>query len=293
MIQLYQTFNRLLILLPVILFCLSGCLSQHRALHSPIEYEFNITTPFKPECNIIIILDASASMGTFHNEELKIKIATSLLNKINSLFNVARIKIALSMITIGKTLWPLQTKTEIVIPLHEYNYSTFAKEIKRIKWTGGESPLADAITNVYDIASKTIEPLLLIIITDAEGLEKSPVFPTENLKMRFQNRLCIHTIQIGNYDVGTRMLKKISNISGCGLFQNSDSLKTNQQIREYVKQILLPIKNKQIPSIKQPIQKKTIKKPSVDVKSTSNDNLNQKRIVFPKKNDTWDEYRKR
>ncbi|KPA18078.1 von Willebrand factor, type A domain protein [Candidatus Magnetomorum sp. HK-1] len=280
MTQLYQKFYRQLILIPVLLCGLLGCLSQHQASHTPIEYEFNITSPFKPECNVIIILDASASMGSFHNEELKIKIATRLLHKINNLFNVASIKMSLSLITIGRTLWPLQMKTEIVIPLKKYDHKSLAKAVNHIRWTGGKSPLADAITSVYDVALKTSEPLLLLIITDADDLEKSPVFSAENLKMRFKDRLCIHTIQVGNYDIGSRMLKKISKISECGLFSESDSLNNDQKIREFVKKILLPVKKNQMPSIKPSTNKKI-------------DHSNQKRIIMtPKKNDTWDVYQK-
>lgn len=266
-----------------IVFCLSilclltSCVTQHIE-ESPIEYEFNITEEFEPYCDLVVILDASASMGEFYRNELKIKAATNLLKKINDQLSLSEIPIQLSFITIGRTLWPFQMKTDIVIPLRKYDYNSFKKAIDQVRWTGGKTPLGKTITSLYDLLSKTSESLALLIISDAEKLDDSPVFAVESLKLRFSERFCVHTIQIGNSRSGTRILKKMSTVSKCGIYRNIDEINDELSIQKLVKDMIYYGKG--------PVQiSKPLSKPSSPPDNMSTKKKHNKNI------DTWDEYK--
>jgi len=249
---------------------MTGCATHHFKNNSPIEYEFNITEEFEPYSNLIIILDASASMGEFYKKELKIKAATQLLEKMNDQMMSLKVPFQLSFITIGRTLWPLQMKTDIVIPLRKYDRNSLKEAIQKIRWTGGKTPLASTIASLYDLLSKTSEPSALLVISDAEDLQNSPVFSAESLIMRFKDRLCIYSIQVGNRPSGKWTLEKMSALSECGLYKSIDDLTNDLSIEQFVKKMIYMGK---------------------EPTSTPMNKGNQKRFSPTKtRMETWDEY---
>ncbi|MBF0450103.1 MAG: VWA domain-containing protein [Candidatus Magnetomorum sp.] len=269
-----------LVFIPVVFCLIAGCVAHYQSEHSPIEYEFNLAEPFEPKASLVVILDASASMGEFYKNELKIKRATRLLQKMNDHLLALAPPINFSFITIGRTLWPFQMKTEVIIPLQKYEHNAFDQAIHQVRWTGGKTPLASAITSLYAPLSKTSEPLALLVISDAEDLEESPVFSAENLKLRFLDRLCIHTIQVGNREDGTRTLQKISIVSDCGMFRTIDDLNEDFTIKQFVMHMVPYSSNENAPVSQDNLQASPERSSNIGDQEQS-----------PFQADTWDETR--
>jgi OOP family OmpA-OmpF porin len=70
-------------------------------------------------------------------------------------------------------------------------------------------------------------------------MDQVPVQAAQALKSRFDNRLCIDTVQVGNDPGGKAILEQIAKASGCGFLTPVDSLAPLSSMARFVESIFL------------------------------------------------------
>jgi len=225
--------NILLYLLLFIAF-ISGCQTNYPIV-KPDNKDFKNLRHVQEINNLMIIIDASASMSSYHKNKSKISIAKNTLRHFNQYIPLKNINVAIR--TIGKSLWPLSMKTELVYELKKYSRIDFDNAIKKIIWTGGKSPLSHCIEAATMDLSSARGTIALVIISDGEDMDRAPVMAAENMKNRFKNQLCIYTIHVGKSNDGKKIMADIANAGGCGISVNADRLSSRTRMKNFISKI--------------------------------------------------------
>jgi len=222
--------------------CLSSCLSQEKVIRNDFQYH-NPLKPLQSDIsdqkisNLVIILDASASMSVLHKGKTRLAIAKQALLHLNE--TMTNLKINIAMRTIGKSFWPLANKTNLIFGFSPYSPNYFRKAIEGVLWMGGKSPLSQAI----DALNQDLVPIegytAIVILSDGEEMNDAPILAAENLKNRFGDKICIYTIQIGDSDEGKKIMASIASISQCGTSTNADLLASDANMMAFANTLFI------------------------------------------------------
>jgi len=187
--------------------------------------------------NFMIILDASDSMYFSHNGVKKFTAAKDTAAYINQTLPNLKIKGALR--SFGHSQRVSGEKTVLQFGPADYTKAGFAKGLDQLIQEGGNSPLSDAL----DAAVKDLEPaggkIGVIIISDGQDMKEKPILSAQKMKKAFGDRICIHTLLIGDSPEGKTLMKKISDIGECGSYSELDQLAANNRMPDFIQQVFL------------------------------------------------------
>jgi len=187
--------------------------------------------------NFMIILDASDSMYFSHNGVKKFTAAKDTAAYINQTLPNLKIKGALR--SFGHSQRVSGEKTVLQFGPADYTKAGFEKGLDQIIQEGGNSPLSDAL----DAAVKDLEPaggkIGVIIISDGQDMKEKPILSAQKMQKAFGDRICIHTLLIGDSPEGKTLMKKISDIGECGSYSELDQLAANNRMPDFIQQVFL------------------------------------------------------
>ncbi len=121
-----------------------------------------------------------------------------------------------------------------------YEKTGFASAVNSIQDPIGYSPLEAAIFSgaEEDLVSTNGE-IAVIIVSDGEDMDSKPVEMAKHMKNRYQDRLCIYTIQVGVSTEGANLLDQITKAGQCGFSTTSANLSTPVGMTHFVQQVFL------------------------------------------------------
>jgi OOP family OmpA-OmpF porin len=104
---------------------------------------------------------------------------------------------------------------------------------------GGNTPLTTAINAASADLAQTTGPVALIVVSDGEDQDDSPVKAAQALKQAFGDRLCITTVQVGDDPAGASVLNRIAAAGQCGLSFNADAIMSPAGMGNFVEKVFL------------------------------------------------------
>lgn len=126
----------------------------------------------------------------------------------------------------------------------KYGMTTYAKEdfgnaLQIIAATSGTTPLADALAAADPDLSSLQGQLAAIIMSHGRATDEPVLENAAALRKHYGDRLCIHTITIGNDPAGNALMQKIASDSGCGTAVNAAAIASPDAMANFVQEVFL------------------------------------------------------
>jgi len=178
--------------------------------------------------NLLVVADISRSM----KEDAKIEIERGVLSSFNS--GIPQGLDSAGMRTFGKSTYD---DTILVQPIQSYDRTAMASLIDDLKAGCGNTPLAWALTKAQGDLEDTQGNIAVLVVSDGENVSRDPIEPVLELKEMYRDRLCIHTIHVGESEEGRRIMQSVAEHSGCGMAVIADRLQSEAGMRDFITQI--------------------------------------------------------
>ncbi|WP_429884730.1 OmpA family protein [Geoalkalibacter halelectricus] len=217
---------------------ISGCAGHRAAPAQPLEFSPANIPAGQYEAkidNFQVIIDASMSMGTFNQRDLKTakNFAATLNRSIPS-----DLELTAGLRTFGHSDRQSSKLTELVYGMSPYSQGDFTQGLNKIKYAGGNSPLGAALTEAgKDLASLSGNSAI-IVVSDGMQMETAPA-AAKKIKGEMGDRLCIYTVAIGNDPAGLSLLEKVAQAGECGSATTAAALTSQANMRNFVESVFL------------------------------------------------------
>jgi OOP family OmpA-OmpF porin len=184
----------------------------------------------------MVILDKSKSMGEDYEDQQKLTYAKEIVSRMNQTIPDLRLMSALRHFPIGQFS---SEKSRLVYGLTAYSKAGLEDALREIKRTGGSSPLAAAMDAAGADLKSNQGDIALIIVSDGKDMAEAPAVAAENLKGLFGDRLCIHTVLVGNSPSGQKVMEEVARAGECGVSVNADDIASAAGMAGFVEKVFL------------------------------------------------------
>ena len=205
-------------------------------------------TPFSPEGvdaegyaqkvdNLLVMLDASASMGQLYNGHRKYDLATGVVDRLNQ--TLPALDLTTGLRSFGHAASIGKTPTMLSSGMAPYAKNVLADGLAKVPKAGGNSPLGVALNAAAEELGGLKGKTALVVISDGTDMGMGPVAAAEALVSAHGDKLCIQSIQVGADPAGTELMQKVAATSSCGGFQNADAILTSSGMATFVQNVFL------------------------------------------------------
>ncbi len=186
--------------------------------------------------NLMIIMDASSSMGEEYVYEKKLDVAKKVISRMNQTIPDG-LDLTAGFRTFKKKLWPVETGTVMEAPIAPYSREGIENAIWPVKISGA-SFLDKALQEATEDLQAARGNIAVVIVSDGKTMG-DPMDEVRAMKAGWGDRICIHTVLVGDDDGGSLTLAQIADASGCGIKVNADAIMSPEGMAEFVAKILL------------------------------------------------------
>jgi OOP family OmpA-OmpF porin len=186
----------------------------------------------------VILMDASSSMAEKYQDMYKISLAKKVVSGINATLPPIDAKAALVVFGSGECL-NKQHALALFGPA-PYNQSEMAAGLDSLKCVGGTSPMYDGTELAGQKLQESLGKTALVVVSDGEDINQDLVMQSaQALKDAMGDRLCIYTVQVGDDAKGTKLMKSIAEVGGCGFAVNADEITDPAAMADFVTKVFL------------------------------------------------------
>lgn len=206
----------------------------------PVDLNPKLKGPVRQKIdNFMVIFDASGSMGgeTKYPQYNKRTFAQALVSRMNQTIPKLKLKSAYRSFGHG----PCMADAETILIQNFMPHTTALLEASnnKIQCAGGFSELGKTLKAARLDMDKLPGRLALIIFSDGREMGDEVLKKTKLLVDRYGERLCINTVLIGNDKDGAVLLRKVANMSACGIPVKGDDIYSAQGMAKFVERIFL------------------------------------------------------
>jgi OmpA-OmpF porin, OOP family len=199
--------------------------------------------------NFFVISDTSGSMSQHftgsigYDKATKLDVEKNLISRFNLTIPAIPLQSGLRSFGFGPCAdWQF---TVLKQPFSAYSTNQFDQTIRSLECSSGGTPLADALRDSATDLNSAKDNIALIIFSDGND-EGDPIQAAAELKEKFGDRLCIHTVWVGNSSdvAGKEQLDEIADLSGCGIATTATQINSPDGMKEFVKNVFFkPVVN--------------------------------------------------
>jgi OOP family OmpA-OmpF porin len=214
---------------------LIGCATQ--TPQAPFEAQALPADQYRQKVdNVMVILDTSWSMVERYENQRKLTYAKEIVSRMNQTIPDLKLTGALRDFPLGGFS---REKSRLVYGLTAYSKTELEDALQKLKTASGISPLAAAMDAAGADFKSTQGDIALIIVSDGKDMAKAPVVAAENLKGLFGDRLCIHTVLVGNCPSGKKVMEKVARAGQCGVSVSADDIASAEGMAGFVETVFL------------------------------------------------------
>jgi len=220
-------------------FVLVGCASMPPfSSQPPFSPEKIDMTAFEAKVdNFVVILDASASMDTYHRGSTRFEEAKAIVSRLNA--SLPDLDLNAGLRSFGHDPSISGNNTVGLVDISTYDKAGMQSALTKLSKAGGNSPLSSAINAVY----RDLEPLAgktaVIIVSDGVFLGNGPLAAAGRLKKAYGDRLCIYTIAIGSKPGKSSHLDKLAEAGGCGYATRAEDIASGAAMTKFAHDVFL------------------------------------------------------
>jgi len=187
--------------------------------------------------NFMVILDKSSSMSKEYNGEKRLTIAKDFLSAMNQ--TIPDMKLNGALRTFGHMASASGKPSVLFYGPTEYSRKGLQGALNAAQRAIGRSPLASAINAAGGDLKKSEGQIAVIIVSDGEDMDTTPITAAKNMKAKFGDRLCIYTVLVGDDPSGEALMKQVAAAGGCGFSVRADGFKTGNDMGDFVQNVFL------------------------------------------------------
>ena len=181
----------------------------------------------------VVIVDDSSSM----RREKKIEIATDLTRSMSQTIPAFDYDAGLRSFGQGGCL--PREETSLLTGMARYSASAFGSSLDRVTCADGNSPLGSALKAAGEDLGAASGEVAIIAISDGLDMGETELKAASALTEKFGDRLCIHTIQVGDDPRGEKMLAEVAAVTGCGGRVSASDLTDGTAMARFVQDAFL------------------------------------------------------
>lgn len=186
-----------------------------------------------------VINDSSSSMsdtyvGAGFSGLTKLSVEKEILNRMNQ--TIPNISLSSGLRSFGYGSCMDWGYTKLNQAMQSYSSSSFDGAINSLACSGGGTPVAAAFEAANADLASTSGNISVILLSDGHNYDISPIPAIEALKATHGDKLCVHTIWVGNdnQQEGQATLKQLSEASGCGTSTTASAIASSSGMSDFV-----------------------------------------------------------
>ena len=222
-----------------LLFVLGGCATK-QPLQPSTEFQAQplVKEMWKKKVDsLIFVLDASSSMAESANGVEKFVVGRDVVAHFNETMPDLAIRVALR--SFGHSLSYSFESTVPVYGLTDYSRQGLADALASIVPAGGPSPMAESFKAAGADLRATQGKIAMVVVSDGKDMDKGALRAATALSAEYGDRLCIHTVLVGDDEDGRALLNAVSSAAGCGQAVAATDLATGPAMADFVATVLL------------------------------------------------------
>ena len=191
-------------------------------------------TPFTPESidtsayvakvgAFVVVVDASSSMNSDYEDRPKYYIAKDVVTHMNQTIPELGYKAAL--VDFGSGSCVNKEDARVVYGPATYQRADFSSGLSMLECAGGVTPMSQGI----DVGGESLKTgsgkVALILVSDFWDIDADTVIAAaDKLKADYGDRLCIHTIKVGDAGLSDNLIAALAGVNSCGSSMDAGSL---------------------------------------------------------------------
>ena len=185
----------------------------------------------------VVVVDASSSMKFDYEDRSNFYNAKDVVTHMNQTIPELGYKSAL--VGFGSGSCVNREDARVVYGPATYQRADFSNSLAMLECAGGVTPMADGV----DVGGGTVKDsgkVALILVSDFWEINSGAVIATvDKLKADYGDRLCIHTIKVGDAANTGDLTAALAGVNSCGSSVDAASLASSAAMAGYVTDVLL------------------------------------------------------
>ena len=185
----------------------------------------------------VVVMDASSSMKFDYDDRSNFYNAKDVVTHLNQ--TIPELGYQSALVGFGSGSCVNREDARVVYGPATYSRADFSTGLTMLECAGGITPMADGV-NVGGDTVKGSGQVALIIVSDFWQINSGAVIAAiDTLKADYGDRLCIHTIKVGDADEGGDLAAALAGVNSCGSSVDAGSLASSAAMAGYVTDVLL------------------------------------------------------
>jgi len=204
------------------------------ACHSIPKSQIEATAPVQPGVNemvevndLYIIVDASGSMYPPDEFRLAVRMLRAFVNAMPEEYY------GTEFMTFGGE-WEMDW---LRMPIATFDRNKLKAAVEEVKWLGGSTPLADALSQLGPTLQDRHTHSAMLILSDGQSDPESSLAAARALLSAHPGTLCFHTVHMGSELQGRDVMEQIAGLTACGTMRNASAVTAANGIETLVRDI--------------------------------------------------------
>jgi len=240
----------LLTVTAIVAVALSGCATKSISTFQPFQAKdlssLVSSGHLKQKSNTVFIInDSSSSMGEVYTgagfsgqtAPTKLSVAKELLHRMNK--TIPNIPLSAGLRSFGYGPCTGWSYTKLNQAIQSYSSASFDSAINSLTCSSGGTPVASAFEAANADLASAPGNIAVILLSDGHNYDTSPVAAIETLKATHGDKVCVHTIWVGNeaQESGQGILQHLSDVSSCGSSTTADAIASDSGMASFVSNV--------------------------------------------------------
>ena len=186
----------------------------------------------------VVLMDASASMTNAYHGRQKFYVAKDVVTHMNQ--TIPELGYMSALAGFGTISCDNKEVATVVYGPATHQRAGFSNGLSMLSCAGGSTSMSQGINVGGGALRAGLGKVALILVSDFGIFNKASVIAAaDKLKTDYGNRLCIHTIKVGNYSGSDDLIAALAGVNSCGSSMDADSLASPAAMADYVTDVLL------------------------------------------------------
>jgi len=185
----------------------------------------------------VVVMDASSSMKFDFEDRSNFYNAKDVVTHMNQ--TIPELGYQSALVGFGSGSCVNREDARVVYGPTTYQTADFSNGLAMLECAGGVTPMADGV-KVGGGTVKGSGQIALILVSDFWEINSDAVIATvDKLKADYGDRLCVHTIKVGDTTQGGDLTAALAGTNSCGSSVDAASLASSAAMSAYVTDVLL------------------------------------------------------
>jgi len=206
---------------------------------TPFEPARIDTRAYVPKVDdFVVVMDASSSMNFNYADRSNFYTAKDVVSHMNQ--TIPELGYRSALVGFGTGSCVNREDTIVVYGPATYRRADFANGISKLECAGGRTPMSQGIDVGGGTARTASGRIALILVSDFWEIDNAAVMAAaKRLQDSFGDRLCIHTIKVGEPDEAADLRAALAGINNCGSTVSAESLASSAAMAGFITDALL------------------------------------------------------